>query len=133
MSEYGTMQPWTGNEVAAVNLAGSVQYYVGRGWRVESAPMPGQVVIVQGKRPNHILHLLLSVVTFGMWLPIWAILAITSKETRAVLTSYPDGTVTNSLAIAAAERAAQPWWREHATLVAVAIVVALVIVAANLS
>lgn len=127
-----SMQPWTGNEIAAVNLAGSVQYYVGRGWRVESAPMPGQVVIIQGKRPNHILHLLLSVVTFGLWLPIWGIVALTSKETRAVLTAYPDGTVTNSLAIAAAEQAAQPWYRQSSTWVALGIVaVALWVVYAS--
>jgi hypothetical protein len=27
--------------------------------------------MVKGHRPNHVLHLLLSVVTFGLWLPVW--------------------------------------------------------------
>ena len=32
--------------------------------------------ISKPKRTNHILHLLLSIVTAGLWLPIWIIVAI---------------------------------------------------------
>jgi hypothetical protein len=39
-------------------------------------------VLVSGKRPNHILHLLLSIVTLGIWLIVWIIIAMTSKEHR---------------------------------------------------
>ncbi len=28
------------------------------------------------ERPNHILHLLLSVVTVGVWLPVWFLISL---------------------------------------------------------
>jgi hypothetical protein len=118
MSEYGTIQPWNGTEAQQQALAGSVQTYVSRGWRVESAPMPGQVVVIHGRRPNHILHLLLSIVTMGLWLPVWLIVALSTKETRAVLTATPDGTVMDSLRMDAARQAALPWWRQSSNITA---------------
>lgn len=30
-----------------------------------------QKVEIVNKRPNHILHLLLSLVTCGLWIPVW--------------------------------------------------------------
>lgn len=42
-------------------------------------------VIVKGKKVNHILHLILSVITAGFWLIIWAILVFTNKRQRMVL------------------------------------------------
>ena len=36
-------------------------------------------VLVSGKTPNHILHLLLSVVTFGFWILVWIFLIFTVK------------------------------------------------------
>jgi hypothetical protein len=32
-----------------------------------------------GKQPNHILHLLLSCITFGIWLPVWLVLSVARK------------------------------------------------------
>jgi sterol desaturase/sphingolipid hydroxylase (fatty acid hydroxylase superfamily) len=32
------------------------------------------------KRPNHILHLLLSVFTVGLWLPIWILLGLSAQK-----------------------------------------------------
>lgn len=45
---------------------------------------PQQMVVVNGgdrraHRVNHALHLVLSVVTFGLWLPVWVILAIANS------------------------------------------------------
>jgi hypothetical protein len=31
------------------------------------------------EKPNHILHLLLSVVTAGVWLPIWLLIAFKGR------------------------------------------------------
>jgi hypothetical protein len=124
MTEYSSsVQPWGLDPVQQQALAGAVEWHVRRGWRVESAPMPGQVVVVMGKRPNHILHLLLSVVTFGLWLPVWFVIGVTSKVTRAVLTVHPDGTVSNSL-----QRIGPPppWYRESSTWGAIAVVVVVV-------
>lgn len=35
-------------------------------------------VMAQGRTPNHILHLLLSLVTFGAWIVVWIILTLAS-------------------------------------------------------
>ncbi|MDX2358516.1 hypothetical protein [Dietzia sp. PP-33] len=44
-------------------------------------PMQQTVFVTQngGKRVNHALHLILTVLTFGLWLPVWMILAITNS------------------------------------------------------
>lgn len=33
-------------------------------------------VVIAKKGPNHVLHLLLSIVTVGIWLPVWAVLIL---------------------------------------------------------
>lgn len=33
-------------------------------------------VLAQGERPNHVLHVILSFLTLGLWLPIWFIIVI---------------------------------------------------------
>lgn len=40
--------------------------------------MSEQIIIIkeQDRRPNHILHLLLSIVTGGLWIPIWFIVSL---------------------------------------------------------
>jgi hypothetical protein len=58
---------------------------VGLGYRVEAAPVPGQVVMVRGRRANHVLHLLLSVVTVGLWLPVWLLVGLGAREHRIVV------------------------------------------------
>lgn len=63
------------------------------GWRVESQT-DFQAVLVQGHRPNHLLHLILSVLTVGLWLIVWAILAIIGGEKRRVLRVDEAGNVT---------------------------------------
>ena len=39
----------------------------------------GQGFVVKG--PNHVLHLLLTIITFGLWLPVWLIIALRNKHT----------------------------------------------------
>lgn len=65
-------------------LNNTVAAEVGSGARVESQS-DYQAVVVKGKRPNHVLHLLLSVVTVGLWLPVWIVLAIVKHERRTVI------------------------------------------------
>lgn len=62
------------------------------GWRVESQS-DYQAVIVKGKRPNHILHLLLTIFTLGLWAIVWIVLAIASHERRKVLSVDESGNV----------------------------------------
>ena len=33
-------------------------------------------VLAQKNTPNHILHLILSIVTLGLWLPVWLIISL---------------------------------------------------------
>jgi len=66
-------------------LRGSVEEWVAAGYRVESTPVPGTVVMVKGKNPNHVLHLLLSVITAGLWLAVWFVVAVTVKPNRVVI------------------------------------------------
>jgi hypothetical protein len=67
------------------NLAYAVAYEVAHGARIESQS-DIQVVVVRGRTPNHILHLLLTIMTFGFWLMVWAMVAILGGEKRTVLT-----------------------------------------------
>jgi len=73
-------------------LARRVGGLAGAGWRVESQA-DFQVVLVKGHRPNHVLHLILSIVTLGLWLIVWLIVALVSKERRMVLTVNEAGEV----------------------------------------
>jgi hypothetical protein len=103
---------WNGSEWVA-SLAGEVSQRIQLGYRVEST-LPGQVVMVRGRRPNHILHLLLSVVTLGWWLIVWLIVAASAKESRTVLTVNPDGSVHDSsrLSPRPAGGEAVPWYKQ---------------------
>lgn len=41
-------------------------------------PDDDRMVLAEKQTPNHILHLLLSVVTVGFWIPVWLLVAIGS-------------------------------------------------------
>ena len=55
-----------------------------------------QAVVSLGKRPNHILHLLLSLVTFGFWIFVWLFLTFTMGMTRYIFTVNEVGVVEKS-------------------------------------
>lgn len=76
---------------------------VAAGWTVEFEA-DEMAVLVRGQRPNHVLHLLLSVVTLGLWLVVWAVLGITRREHRATLSVQEDGTVVSDVPIFFARR-----------------------------
>lgn len=40
---------------------------------------------LQTRRPNHILHLLLSLITVGIWLPIWLLVSLNDAIERGRL------------------------------------------------
>ena len=65
-------------------LARHVANATARGLRVESQS-DYQAVFVNGKPVNHILHLILSAFTLGLWLLVWAALAIFGGEKRSVV------------------------------------------------
>ena len=55
-----------------------------QGWAVESRT-DSQAILVKGHRPNHILHLILSIVTAGLWIPVWIIVSLASGQKRWVI------------------------------------------------
>lgn len=65
-------------------LAQAIAAGVRAGYRVEWQD-DFQVVLVRGRRPNHILHLLLTVFTLGFWAIVWIIVAIAGGEKREVV------------------------------------------------
>ena len=67
------------------------------GWRVESQS-DYHAVLVRGKKVNHILHLLLSVFTGGLWLIVWLALAAKKGEKRVQIHVGEHGSVITSKA-----------------------------------
>ena len=65
-------------------LARAVANEIRQGWRVESQT-DYQAVIVKGQRPNHVLHLILTLVTFGFWGLVWIAVVAFGGEKRGVI------------------------------------------------
>ncbi|WAB09844.1 membrane protein [Streptomyces phage TagePhighter] len=66
------------------SMANAVQKEVVAGFHVESQT-DTNAVLVKGKPTNHVLHLILTLVTFGLWSIVWIIMAVANKETRVML------------------------------------------------
>jgi len=66
-----------------------------RGYRVETRS-EFQATVVRGSRPSHVLHLILSLVTLGIWLIVWALVALGPGEERFVLVVDERGHVTGT-------------------------------------
>ncbi|MEU0298624.1 hypothetical protein ABZ252_03975 [Streptomyces sp. NPDC006175] len=65
---------------------------VATGWRVESRS-GSQAVLVRGQSVNHVLHAFLTVFSCCLWGAVWAVLALTNKVERVVLTVDARGQV----------------------------------------
>jgi Protein of unknown function (DUF2510) len=52
-----------------------------KGWRLESSSRY-TATLVKGKPVNHVLHLILTIVTVGLWGIVWIILALGGGERR---------------------------------------------------
>jgi hypothetical protein len=66
-----------------------------QGWRIENRS-DFQATIAKGHRPNHILHLILSIVTAGLWLIVWLLIVIFGGEKRKLVTVDPYGNIAES-------------------------------------
>jgi hypothetical protein len=73
-------------------LDAEIGRYVAQGYKLEYRH-GNTAVIVFGKRPNHVLHLILSIITFGLWLIVWLIVSLTGGEKRRLLVLEVDGSV----------------------------------------
>jgi hypothetical protein len=72
---------WT-SEQRKEALAHAVANEVRGGFNVQSQSDYQAVMIRPGQRTNHILHLILTIITGGLWLFVWVILALTHKKER---------------------------------------------------
>jgi hypothetical protein len=65
-------------------LARTLTAQIASGARVESQS-DFQAVVVKGKPVNHVLHLIITLVTIFTWSPVWIGLAIFGGEKRSML------------------------------------------------
>lgn len=65
-------------------LARLVASQITQGRRVETQT-DFQAVMLQGKPPNHILHLLLTVITLGFWAIVWIAMVLLGGEKRELI------------------------------------------------
>ena len=63
-----------------------------RGGRIESQT-GSSAVIVRGGRVNHILHLLLTLLTIGFWVIVWLIISAAGGERRRIINADAYGNV----------------------------------------
>ncbi|MET3861729.1 hypothetical protein ABIE38_002665 [Dietzia sp. 2505] len=57
------------------------QHLMPQPYPMQPYPMQQTVFVANGggRRVNHVLHLILTILTFGLWLPVWAVLAIANS------------------------------------------------------
>ena len=65
-------------------LARAIASEIRQGARIESQS-DFQAVTVRGSKPNHILHLILTLITLGFWGIIWIAVAALGGEKRGVI------------------------------------------------
>jgi hypothetical protein len=65
-------------------LAQAVSNEVRQGWSVQSQT-DFQAVLAKGHRPNHLLHLVLTLITLGLWGIVWALVALIGGEKHRVV------------------------------------------------
>jgi hypothetical protein len=65
-------------------LAKTIANNIKGGWRVESQT-EYTATMAKGHRPNHVLHLILTIITVGVWLIVWILVSILSGEKRLAL------------------------------------------------
>ncbi len=69
---YWDGKQWTEHRIAPAG--GPVA--VGNQAPVQQVAVSPTVVVQDRKRVNHLLHFFLTIITVGLWLPVWIILAI---------------------------------------------------------
>jgi len=57
---------------------------VAHGWRVESHT-DYQATLAKGNRTNNVLHLILTIVTLGVWAIVWILVAVLGGEKRQTI------------------------------------------------
>jgi len=94
-----------GNTAQAAALQTAINACTIAGWRLTSA-YGNMAQMVSGRPVNHILHVLVSIFTLGLWLPIWFLITVTADgEKQLVITADEDGNISyNGQPATAADR-----------------------------
>lgn len=71
-------------------LARAVASDVRAGWHVQSQT-DYQAVLRKGKRTSHGLHIFLSIITLGFWIPVWVVMAVLNRDKHRVVSVDPYG------------------------------------------
>ena len=81
-----TATPTISSDDRKAALARTVANEVRSGWHVQSQTDFQAVMLKPGTKVNHVLHLILTLLTIGFWSIVWIILAVTHKrEHRKVI------------------------------------------------
>ena len=73
-------------------LQQQVVAHAAKGWSVLSQTQT-QASLVKGKDTNHVLHLILSVITLGLWIPVWIVVTIAAGKKTRLVTVNEQGSV----------------------------------------
>jgi hypothetical protein len=65
------------------SLARTIANLVAQGRRVESQS-DYQAVLIRGRHVRHVLHLVLTLITVGLWAPIWLAMWLLYRERREI-------------------------------------------------
>jgi hypothetical protein len=101
-------------------LAQQVDEHLRNGWQIESRT-ENLASLRIGKPINHVLHLLLTLVTCGVWVLVWIYLAMFQGERRKTISTADADR---------APKAVKPWYKETRFLIAMAVILVIVILAA---
>jgi hypothetical protein len=74
-------------------LDAALSRYGAKGWRIENRS-DFQATIAKGKELSHLLHLLLTLITVGLWLVLWLVLGVAGGVHRRLVTVDVYGNVT---------------------------------------
>ena len=87
----------------SAGLASLAMNYARRGWAVTASNGHSMVVAKteqRGKPVNHVFHLLMTVLSFGLWLPIWGLCIVfggeRTYEMRILVEQTEDGKIRNT-------------------------------------
>lgn len=81
--------PWSPDRRKSA-VASSVAAAVGAGWNVQSQTDYQAVMIRPGTKVNHLLHLILTLITLGLWLVVWFLVAVLHKREKLLVISVDE-------------------------------------------
>lgn len=94
MSEVAE-SPLMSPEARKSRLEAYVSNCVSHGWRVESHS-DFSATLAKGNRTNNVLHLILTIITLGVWAIVWILVAVFGGEKRMAVRVDENGEIRKS-------------------------------------